>query len=711
MEPSSKSYITFDRYLQFLKQRWANGLGVFTIVLLFTSFVTSLKKPSYKAEGKLLLKKTNTISSLTGVGTQVGTLEALQGRETSPLNTEAEVIRSVSIIQQTINQLNLKNNEGQPLSVNAFISRLKVKNIEGADVLAISYRDVNPSRAAAVVNKLMDVYLEHYKSLYKKDISVARQFLEKQLPTAEMFVRNAETNLAVFREKNNIVSLEDEKKESVKKIIDLRDKIANIRAQIANNNSQAQEISQQLGMSSQQALALTSISQSVGVKDILKEIQQVESQLAGKRIILQDNHPEVIYLNNKLSSLKRILQGRIQTLSDDPQLQTNGNLQLGNTKQQLTAKLIELESNRLGLASELASLSSYEANYKQRLLNIPRLEKIQRQLEGKVRTARSTYSLLLQKLQESQIAENQVVGNASKISEAQIPRSPISSAKFYYLSGALLSSLIALTVMYILEIRDKKIKTLEEAKELMGFTLLGVIPSFSNSKKFTGNNKQSESFTSRLIVRDMPSSQISQSYRMLRANLNFISADKKLKVIVITSSVVGEGKSTVAANLALAMAQMESKVLLIDGNLHHPFQDKIWDLNNREGLSNLILEHSNVERAVTKVTENLDVLPSGIIPPNPSSLLDSKRMAALMKTLTDNYDLVIIDAPALTVGADAAILGQMADGVLLLVRPGVVDSVNVHITRELLQQSGQNVIGQIVNGVVSHNEPMVTTMA
>ncbi|KST63644.1 GumC family protein [Mastigocoleus testarum] len=703
MESSSKSYITLDRYWQFLRQRWISGLGVFTIVFLFITLAASLTKPLYKAEGKLLLKKTNAISSLTGVGTQIGKLETLQGKDTSPLNTEAEVIRSVSIVQKTINQLGLKDNKGKSLTIDGFIKNLSVKAIEGSDILAVSYRDPEPVRAAVVVNKLMDVYLEHYESLHKKEISVARQFLEKQLPKAETFLQKAEANLAIFREKNNIVSLQDEKQEAVRKITELQSKIGDIKGKIVNNRSQAELISKQLGMDPQQALAITSVSQSAGIQDTLKEIQQLEAQLADKQITFQDNHPEVIYLQGKLSSLKNILQGRIQKLSNSPQIQINSSLQPGQIKQQLTAKLIELESTRLGLVSELAYSSNYEANYQQRLRSIPRLEEKQRQLEGKVQAARSTYSLLLQKLQESRIAENQIVGNASKISEAQIPRSPVLSPKFYYLAGAFVSVLVALAAMYIFEVRDKTIKTLDEAKELMGLTLLGVIPSFSKPKKIIRARKESESFTSRLILRDIPHSPISEAYRMLRANLSFIIADKKLKVIAITSSVSGEGKSTVAANLALTMAQMGTKVLLIDGNLRSPCQHKIWDLDNNEGLSNIILEDSDIAQVITKVADNLNVLTSGTVPSNSASLLDSKRMTALIKSFNDGYEFVIIDAPALTVGADAAILGQMVDGVLILVRPGVVNSVNANITRELLQQSGQNAIGQIVNGVVPQN--------
>lgn len=323
-----------------------------------------------------------------------------------------------------------------------------------------------------------------------------------------------------------------------------------------------------------------------------------------------------------------------------------------------------------------------------------------------MQAAQSTYSLLLQKLQESRIAENQNVGNASKISEAEVPEDPTSSAMVTYLGATLMASIAALGTIYLLEARDKSIKIVNEAKELTGLTLLGIIPSFSKSKKSIRINKEeAESLITKVVIRDTPRSPISEAYRMLRANLKFLSADKELKVIVVTSSVPKEGKSTVAANLATAMAQMERKVLLIDGDLHRPVQHKIWEVSNSEGLSNVIVGQAEIKTATKKVMDNLDILTSGVVPPSPASLLDSKRMAALIEGFATNYDFVLIDAPSLNVAADAATLGQMADAVLLVVRPGVVDSVNARFALDLLEKSGQNVLGQVVNGVIPNNEP------
>ncbi|BAZ68520.1 MAG: polysaccharide biosynthesis tyrosine autokinase [Pelatocladus maniniholoensis HA4357-MV3] len=701
-----ESNLSFLTYWQIIKRRWSPSLIVFLTVFIISLLIASLKKPSYVAEGKLKFQRTNATSTLTSLGTEIGTLQpVVQDNKTSPLNTEAEVIRSVPIVQKTIKQLNLTDNQGKPLKIKPFLKKLNVSDVRGADVIQISYKDTNPETTAKVVNTLINIYLENNIFANRTQATAARKFIGKQLPKAESIVRQAEAELANFKEKYKIVSLNEEATKGVEIITDLQKQISQTQSQIAEVEAQSQEIRKQLDMNSQQAVIMTSLSQNSGVQDILKEIQQLESQLAARRNILQNNHPEIVNLEDKLTSLKSILRQRVKNVAGKNSQNQNNNFQLGQLQQQISAKLLELESTRLGLVNQATALSNLQAEYKQRLNNLPRLEQQQRQLERKVQAAQSTYSLLLQKLQESQIAENQNVGNASVISEAIIPEEPVTSRAIIFLSAGVVASLAALANIYFLEATDKSIKTVDEAKELLGLTTLGVIPTSSKLKKTINARETTEFYNQRLLIPSLTRSPMSEAYRMLRVNLQFMSANKELKVIVVTSSVPREGKSTVAANLAMAMAQMERKVLLVDGDLEHPIQHKIWKLTNNEGLSNVICGQIEFKTAVKTVMNYLDVLTAGVLSSSSVSLLDSQKMAGLIDSFAANYDFVIIDAPSLTVAADATILGQMSDGVLLVVRPGIADSVNAITAIEILEKSGQNVLGQVVNGVIAKNEP------
>jgi polysaccharide biosynthesis transport protein len=216
---------------------------------------------------------------------------------------------------------------------------------------------------------------------------------------------------------------------------------------------------------------------------------------------------------------------------------------------------------------------------------------------------------------------------------------------------------------------------------------------------------QPDSLIPSVITRDLPRSPISEAYRMLQANLKFLSSDKPLKTIVVTSSIPREGKSEVAANLATAIAQVGRRVLLVDADMRRPVQHHVWNLTNSVGLSNVIVDQVDIREAVQEVMPNLDILSAGVMPPNPVALLDSRRMAVLVADFAEQYDFVIFDTPPLSGTADSAVLGKMADGVLLVVRPGVIDSTNAESAKEFLMQSGQRILGMVINGVDTKNEP------
>jgi len=702
---STEFSMGFQQYWLILKRRWLPASAVFGSVFALTVLSLLLQKPVYVAEGKLLFKKTDTTSSLTGLGKEIGQLDPLQQHNT-PLDTEAENIRSVPIIQKTITKLDIKDNSGSPLKLKQFLEQLNVSDIRGTDVLQVSYKDKDPEKAAAVVNTLIAVYLENNLLANRAEAVAAREFIEKQLPTIEASVSQSELALRRFKEENKVVSLEEEAKSAVAIIGDLQRQSSSTQTQLADAKEQSAVLRNQLGRDLQKAGAVTSISQSPAVQELLKEVQQVESQLAIERSRFREDHPTITSLKSKKADLERLLPERVKRVLGNKRQQTDGNLQISQFEQNLTEEFAKSEARRLGLASQAAALSNLQATYRQRVNILPRLEQKQRELERQLEASQSTYALLLQKLQESRIAENQNVGNVRVTSFALVPDEPVAPRKSLYLvTGILLSSLLSLATAIVLETRDKSIRTVDEARNLFGFTPLGVIPYFKRSEKTTLRDGDSEHSTPEIVVRDALRSPFSAAYRMLQVNLKFLSSDKQLKAIVVTSSVPKEGKSTVSANLAASMAQLGRKVLLVDADMHRPVQHQIWDLPNQLGLSNLLVGQAELKTVIKEVMVNLDVLTSGVMPPNPMALLDSQRMASLIEMFSANYDFTIIDTAPLSVEAEAPILGKMADGVLLVVQPGVVDSANAALAKAFLEQSGQNVLGLVMNGVIPENEP------
>ncbi len=702
---SQHSSLGLQQLLLILKRRWLPATVQFALIFFAVILSMSLIKPMYVGEGKVLLKKGSSTSSLTGLGKEVGNIDPLYDRS-SPLDTEAEILVSVPIVQKTIATLNLKDKKGLALKPDRFLKNLSIRKIEASDILKVSYKDTDPKRAATVVNTLIDIYLENNILVNRAETKAVREFIEKQVPPAEATVREADVALRQFKEKNQVVALDEEAKSAVAAIADLQKQITEAKSKLADLTPQAENFRSNLGMNTKEALSASSLSQSSAVQDVLTELHKVQSELGVQRSRYTDENPTIVNLSEKEAALNNTLQKRIGDVLGNQQSVPGKDLHVVKLKQDLTTDLVKLESARLGLENQIAALSDLQAAYRKRVSVLPSLEQQQRELERKLQVSQSTYSLLLQKRQESRIAENQKVGNARRISAALVPDQPMAPTQALYLvAGFLLSGLISLATILILEATDKSIRTIEEAKELFGYTLLGIIPSLGKFKKNNPRNRYSELSAPEIVVRDNPRSLISESYRMLQANLKFMSSDKPIKVIVVTSAVPQEGKSTVSANLALAIAQREHKVLLVDADLYNPLQHHIWDLPNQVGLSNVLVGEVELKVAIKEVMNNLSVLTAGVMPPSPAALLDSLRMAWSIKDCSTDYDHIIIDTPALSVAADAPILGGMADGVLLVVRPGIVDSASATSAKEILQQSGQNVLGMVINGVVPDREP------
>lgn len=702
MESTEAIDLDLKKFWLILKRRWLPAASMFGCVVGIAVILASLPKPEYEAQGKLLFKKANQTSSVMGGDQKIGELDGIADK-TNPLNTEIEIIRSVPFVQRTVTALNLKNGRGEPLNPEVLASKIKLKNIPSTDVLQLSYESNNPEEAAAIVNNLMGAYVENNLHSNRAETVAAGDFIAMQLPKTEATVRQAEVALRQFKEQNQVVALDEEAKSAVDVIEKLEIQINDTEAELADVSARSTMLQKRVAMSPQDGIAMNSLNQSPGVQKVLEEFQRVEGELAVQQTRFVESHPAIEELRNRRDALQALLQERIEESSGNERQVSNGNLQTGELKQQLIAELVKSEEERSGLTSRLASLHKTQSLYKQRVNILPRLEQIQRELERRLEASQSTYEVLLRKLQEVRVAENQNIGNVSIIESALVPKKASNRKKIMTLAlGNLAAILLVTATVLLLEVSDTSIKTLKEARELFGYTLLGSIPYFG--KKITSHRYDQEWTIPELPVRDMPRSPISEAYRMLQANLKFLSSDKALKVIVVTSSIPKEGKSTVSANLAVAMAQLGRRVLLVDADMRRPLQHHIWELTNAAGLSDVIIGQAEFEVAVREVMPKLNVLTAGVIPPNPMALLDSKRMASLIEDFSKNYDFVIIDAPPLVVAADALTLGKMTDGVLVVARPGVINSTNAATAKESLERCGQNILGLVVNGVLLENE-------
>jgi len=703
---NSKEYtddIDLLKYWLVLKRRW---LPAFTVLIGSISLAVMYalrQEPAYQASGKLIFE-TSDATTLTGVEENFGRLKTLNlGKD--HLETQAEILRSDSLLEQMILELDIRDEENELVAPGTVLDNLGVRAVPGTDVLSISYEDNDPELAAALVNHLMETYIEYDIQANRADAAAARQFIEEELPISEQAMNEAAEDLRRFKDRNNVVDLPTEARVAVDTLAVLDQQISQSAADLADVRAQSLELSQQLGMELEQAVGLNTLSQTAGVQQVVGKLQAIQTELNQQRAKYTERHPLIENLQRQEAAAYSLLREKVREVLGQQLNVTPSQLQSGELQQELVAQLVQVEVNRIGLQNRLTSLSEARDRYVAWNQKFPDLEKAQQQLINRLQAAQTTYEGLLLRRQQIQLAENQTIGNAKILDYASTPENSVGrSSKLYLGAGAVGGLILGIALAFLLDIVDRSVKTVKEAETLFGYPLLGLIPKYRLLPSH-GELDNSQSFAPLTSSRATLYPIISDAYQMLQANLKFVSSDQPLKAFVITSSVADEGKTTVAAQLAMTISQAGRRVLLIDADMRSPGQHHIWNLINGIGLSHVLVGEGSLEEAIQQpIDENLDLMPAGVHPPNPLALLDSTQMANILSQLSDQYDTVIIDTPALAGAADAAILGKMADGVLLVVSPRTVDSARATAAKSLLQRSQAKVLGLVANGVDDTSE-------
>jgi succinoglycan biosynthesis transport protein ExoP len=695
--------IDVQKYLLVLKRRWLIASGVFAAFATLGGINYFMQPPVYEGSGKLLFQSNQT-SSLTGVGEKIGHLESIK-REANPLDTQAIVMQSEPVMQDVIKTLKLKDKKGNPLSPDAI--SIKTEAVLGTDVLKVSYTSDNPKSAKAIVDQVMKSYIANNILSNRTQAISAGAFIQKELPRAKAQLEKTAEALREFKLKNQILELAEETKASVKNISDVENELAKARSELADASAQEIQIRRQMNLPVDRAVDITSLSQIPGVQGLLAELQKVETQLAALKARYTETHPAVIDLESQEANINSLLQQQISQSLGYKAAIPAGKLQMGQIKQNLTSDFVRLQSQRLGLEKKVEALSAVIASYRRRADVMPNLEKQEGDLERGLSIAQKSYENLLTRQQEIQVAENQTVGNAQVVEYAKVAPSPAVKRKRFVitLGSGFVGLLLGVASAFFIDLIDRRLKTTKEAEALFGYTLLGLIPQFETNNTSTPLDSSLEKVSERIIVATSPRTVIHEAYQMLQANLKFISLDRKVSAIVVTSSISGEGKTEVAANLAAVMSLAGRRVLLVDADMRQPSQHHLWGLINSVGLSNVMVGENEFYKSVQKITNNLSVLTAGVMPPNPLALIDSERMTSFIDMLSQSYDYVIFDTPPLVGSADAAVLGNMVDGVLIVVRPGVVDSNTATAAKSLLARSEANILGIVANAVNVKHEP------
>jgi capsular exopolysaccharide synthesis family protein len=317
------------------------------------------------------------------------------------------------------------------------------------------------------------------------------------------------------------------------------------------------------------------------------------------------------------------------------------------------------------------------------------------QLQTTLNLYQQIYISSISSLEALRLAQAQNTPTVVQVEPATTPKNPISpkpvqSALLYAAVGLVVTAGIAFLIEYL----DDTVKTPDDVKNTLGLPVVGLVA------ELKGNYDGKNALRSGVFVADQPRSPVSEAFRALRTNLEFSSVDSPLKTILVSSSGEGEGKTTVASNLAIILSQGGKKVLLLDADLRRPNVHKQFSIPNRVGLSDLIRGRMDVEDVI-QVPENikkLSIITSGSLPPNPAELLGSLKMGLILDSLKSIFDVIVIDTPPMLV-SDAQILSSRVDGILFVVRPGKTHIDVAKSPLEELKRIDARVVGVVLNRI------------
>jgi capsular exopolysaccharide synthesis family protein len=354
------------------------------------------------------------------------------------------------------------------------------------------------------------------------------------------------------------------------------------------------------------------------------------------------------------------------------------------SKDTLSSQLTQLDQQIQAIGDRLAGLPDTPANQAER-----------DQLQANLAQYRQTYASLLQSYEQVRLAEAQSTSSVIQKEPAVAPDVPVRPNTLKNTAlAAVVGLMLAIGLVFLVEALDDTLKSPQEIEALFGVPVIGIVAHF--------DREQGD-----LVAEKLPRAPVSEAFRSLRTNLQFSSVDRPLRSLLVTSPSPMEGKSTIAANLAVVMAQGGHYVALADTDLRRPRVHKLFGLANQEGISSLFIPsvarsgdtvHLNGHLQQTNVS-NLRAITSGSLPPNPSELLASERMGLILEQVEEQAELVVFDSPPVLAVTDAAVLAPRVDGVLLVVKPGVTRLAACRQSIEQLQRVGANLLGVVINDV------------
>ena len=515
--------------------------------------------------------------------------------------------------------------------VAASLSRVDVVPVQGSRLVDVLFTAADPRFAALADNTLVDEYVSQNLEVKLQSSTNMLEWLDKELQNQEKKVEDSERALAEYRDKENAMSLDDKQNIVLARLTQLNDAVMKAKtARVQRESVYNQVRSVGIGTALDAIPVIAQNPQIQVLKTRLTELQRDKARLTEKYF---DKHPQVVAVNAALQDAQRQLD-----------LETAKALQ--SVRNEYETAL--LEERTLSSNLDAAKLETRDLNRKNIGYSV---------MEREAKSNRQVYDSLLQKEKELRVASNSRTNNVRVVDRAEVPKGPISpGGRRTWLLAIAIGLVLSVGVAYGLDYMNDTIKTPEDIARRLKLPLLGLVPSVRGDKHPV--------LASSHVPQDF-----GESFRALRTALVSAYGSDGTKTLLVTSAQPLEGKTTTAANLAMALAYGGARVLLVDADMRRPGLHRPLRLTNERGLSQVLTGQARVRDVIQRTVDpNLLAITAGHTPPNPSELLQSERMKTLLTNLSHGpFDWIVVDTPPVLAVTDAVILAPLVSGVTFVV--------------------------------------------
>jgi polysaccharide biosynthesis transport protein len=616
------------------------------------------------------------------------------GDYNSKMLTEIEIIKSDSLMLQVCRDLDLANNadfleekgpvphvslddgETRQTTVHRLQSNLHVTLVNKTDIIRISYSSLNPKLSSDIVNKVISEYIQRsYRTRFESSqrvsvwLSGTLQDLKQQVETSQEQMMDLQRRLGIlgFDPTHNQISASLDDLAKASGAAKLARIIAEARYRVISG----------MDPDTIEGTIETTPGTAIG------ELSGLRSQLATSRASyatlessLGPNHPQSKALKAQIDEyVKEIDQEQNRLI-----VQAKQNFVIARANEdQTTAALEKQKTDAYKLRDQLVEYTLREREFE---------------------ANRTLYDSLQQRLRTASVQSGLESLEIDVVDQALPPARPVLRPQSTVIMTALVFSLLAgIVLSFLLESLDSGLRSIAEIESITELPSLAIIP---RARRSSVDQAGTLTTAQRNIgILTQPKSQFAEAFRSLRTSLLLSNTTHPPKYIVLTSATPSEGKTTAASNLAAILAQRDTRVLLIDGDLRRPNVHHRFGLNGKIGLTTVLTGATTLEDTVQRVPEipNLDILPSGPVPPFPTEMLSSDAMEAILKRCGELYNYIVIDSPPILSVTDGVILARQADAVVLVVRHGKSSKHVVRRARDLLLRSGAAITGIVLNAV------------